>query len=139
MDALTTSFASKRRKPNNILKHDTSAADSFFAKWCEYLCPTSYLTKREISVLSSLLKHRWLLSKTILDPVLLDRDVMNDSTREKVLEELNITKENFYVIKNNLQKKNIIVDGTLNPKVIPNIRPDDNGCFQLVILLKDPA
>lgn len=63
--------------------------------------------------------------------------VMSESTREKVIAECNITQQHFYVVMSNLRKNKVIVNNTINPRLIPNIRKDDNGCFQLLILFKD--
>lgn len=36
----------------------------------------------------------------------------------------------------NLRKNKVIIGNNINPRLIPNIRKDDNGCFQLLILFK---
>lgn len=63
--------------------------------------------------------------------------VMSEMTKNKVIEECGITQSHFYVVMGNLRKNKVIEGNTLNPKLIPNIRKDDNGCFQLLILFKE--
>lgn len=129
----------KSKRPNNIIPVVTSMDKGFFRWWCMFLRPFSYLANREIDVLSSFLKQRWELSKHISDPAILDNMVMSNSTKEKVMEECNISKQHFHVILGNLKKHGVIVNNTINPKLVPNTRQDDNGCFQLLILFKDKS
>lgn len=123
-------------KPNNIVTVHTSEDLDFFKWWCVFLRSFINLTNREIDVIASFLKQRWELSKNISDPGILDTMVMSESTKNKVIEECNITQQHFYVVMSNLRKNNVIVNNTINPRLVPNIRKDDNGCFQLLILFK---
>lgn len=124
-------------KPNNIIPVEASLDTDFFLKWCSVLKMFVKLTERESEVVSCLLKHRWALQDTILDPALLDSALMSRDIQNKVAEECNMTKQHFYVVMNNLRSKGIIKNGILNPRLIPNTRKDDNGVFQLLILFKD--
>lgn len=128
----------KLHKPNNIVtvpvENDTS---SFFKWWCVFLRPFINLTNREIDVIAEFLKQRWELSKVISDPAVLDSMVMNDVTKQKVIDACNITQQHFYVVMSNLRKNNVIKGNIINPRLIPNIRQDDNGTFQLLILFKE--
>jgi predicted acylesterase/phospholipase RssA len=123
-------------KPNNIVTVPTSEDLDFFKWWCVFLRPFINLTNREIDVIASFLKQRWELSKNISDPAILDTMVMSEMTKNKVIEECNITQQHFYVVMSNLRKNNVIVNNTINPRLVPNIRKDDDGVFQLLILFK---
>lgn len=128
----------KVSKPNNIIPVMTDMATTdFFKQWCIFLRPLVKLTDREMDVISSFLKQRWELSKQILDPAILDTIVMSEETKKKVIDECNITLQHFYVVMSNLRKNNVIVNNVINPRLIPNIRKDDNGVFRLMILFKD--
>jgi hypothetical protein len=129
--------AGKLPKPNNIVTIPASLSSDFFKKWCVFLRPLINLTDREMDVIACFLKHRWELSKSISDPALLDKIVMSEDARKKVIKECNISLPHFYVIMSNLKKSKIIVDNVINPRLIPNIREDDNGFFQLLILFKE--
>lgn len=124
-------------KPNNIVTVPTSPGVDFFKWWCVFLRPFINLTNREIDVIANFLKQRWELSKSISDPAILDTMVMSEMTKNKVIEECKITQQHFYVVMSNLRKNKVIVKDTINPRLIPNIRKDDKGCFQLLILFKE--
>lgn len=124
-------------KPNNIVTVPTSPGIEFFKWWCIFLNPFIHLTNRELDVIAIFLNQRWELSKTISDPVILDTMLMSDTIKNRVMEECNIAPSHFYVIMSNLRKKNIIVNNTIQPRLIPNIRKDDKGCFQLLVLFKE--
>ena len=124
-------------KPNNIVVVPISMGIGFFRWWCNFLKSFISLTPRELDVTASFLKQRWELSKSIDDPSILDEMVMSESTKKKVIEECEITKQHFYVVMSNLRKNKVIINDKINSRLVPNIRKNDNGCFQLLILLKD--
>ena len=126
-----------RHKPNSLINVEGTPDKNFFKWWCIFLTPFVKLTPKEIDIIASFLKHRHELSKKILDPALIDSQLMSNDTKNKVIEECNITLAHFYVIMSNLRKNNIITESGINPRLIPNIRKDDNGYFQLLILFKD--
>lgn len=123
-------------KPNNIVTVPFKDDISFFKWWCVFLRPFISLTNREIDVIAEFLRQRYELSKVISDPIVLDSMVMNDTVKRKVMEACNITQQHFYVVMSNLRKNKIITGNVINPRLIPNIRKDDNGCFQLLVLFK---
>lgn len=128
----------KHRKPNNIIAVPVQADTSdFFRWWCIFLRPFINLTDREIDVISEFLKQRLELSKTTSDPKVLDTMLMTDAVKRKVIDACHITQSHFYVVMSNLRKHKVIVNGIINPRLIPNVRVDDNGVFQLLILFKD--
>lgn len=124
-------------KPNNIIPIPVSPGIEFFKWWCLILKPFIKLTNRERDVTANFLKQRYELSKTVSDPMILDTMIMSEPIKNKVIAECGITKAHFYVVMSNLRKGKIIVNDTINPRLIPNIRKDDNGCFQLLILFKE--
>lgn len=123
--------------PNDVICIPTSLETDFFKKWCEYRKPLTGLTSREMEVIASFLKQRWLLSKKVQDPVILDTMLMSNTCKQAVMEECKITMKHLYVILNNLKKAGILVNNAFIPRMIPNIREDDNGCFKLMILFVD--
>lgn len=127
----------KEHKPNNMIPVPVTTSMEFFRWWCIFLRPFINLTNREIDVIASFLKQRWELSKHISDPAILDTMVMSEDTKNKVIEECNITQQHFYVVMSNLRKHKVILGNVINPRLIPNVRQDDNGVFQLLILFKN--
>ena len=126
----------KLPKPNNIVTVTTSLDTDFFKWWCIFLRPFVKLTDKETEVIACFLKYRWELSKKTIDPAALDILLMSEDIKRKVIEECHITLQHFYVVMSNLRKNKIIVNNIINPKLIPNVREDDNGTFQLLVLFK---
>lgn len=124
-------------RPNNIVTVPTTDEMNFFKWWCIFLRPFIKLTNREIDVVASFLKQRWELSKHISDPTILDKVIMSEDTKLKVQEECSISSQHLYVVMASLREKKALINNVLNPRLIPNIRKDDNGFFQLLILFKE--
>jgi hypothetical protein len=127
----------KMPKPNNIFNVPVTMDTNFFKWWCVFLRPFVTLTDRETDVIASFLRQRWELSKNISAPQILDTMVMSEATKRKVIEECNISLQHFYVVMSTLRKKKVVVGNMIEPRLIPNIRVDDNGVFQLLILFKE--
>lgn len=119
------------KKPDSVVLVPGNV-DSFFRKWFEFLEPFHKLTAREMDVATAFVKQRYELGKVIKDTEILDREVMSDYTKRKVREECNITLPYFQVIMGKLRKSQIIVDGKLNPRFIPNISEDADS-FKLLL------
>lgn len=121
---------------NNVLRIPSKTSDAFFKYWVMFLKPFHKLTDREIDIVACFLKHRHELSKVIKDPDILDRVTLEEVTRKKVMQECNITLSYFTVLLSKLRKRQIIVDGRINPRFIPNIREDEKN-FQLLLLFNN--
>ena len=118
-------------RPNNVIGISTNL-ERFFRYWVEFLEPLHHLTEREIDVITCFLKKRYELSKDILDPVKLDKYLMNEETKAEIRDECGVSPAHFQVIMGKLRKRGIIKDGNIRPKFIPNIK-EDNGVFQLLL------
>ena len=119
---------------NNVIRIPTSL-DNFFRHWINFLSPFHTLTEREMDIVASFLKQRYLLSKVITDESILDKVVMSEDTKKKVREECNLTHSHFQVIMAKLRKSKVVDDNKLNPKFIPNIIEDDKS-FKLLMLFE---
>lgn len=141
MEGTTSGRANGRKlpKPNNIFTVPTTLNSGFFRWWCVFLRPFIELSNREADVVACFLKQRYELSKVILDPAVLDYQLMSSETKNRIVEECGITTANFYVIMGSLKKKGVMTDKGITPELIPNVRRDDNGVFQLLILFKEPV
>ena len=116
----------------NIYRIPTSLETKFFRYWCEFLEPLHKLTGREIDVISSFLKQRYLLSKVIQDEDILDKVLMSEDTKKKIREECSITLSHFQVVMSKFKKNKIIIDGKINKKLIPTVDIDATE-FKLII------
>ena len=121
----------KGNRPNNIITIPTTLND-FFRYWVEFLRPLHHLTDREIDVITAFLRKRYELSKVILDPIKLDKYLMNEDTKAEIRDECNISPAHFQVIMGKLRKSSVIVDGNIHPKFIPKIK-DEKEAFQLLL------
>ena len=126
-------------KPDNALNVPSKSLLEFFKWWCIIIRPFMALTDREADVVASFLNQRWeLINKSrITDPAILDTLVMSSETVDKVIKECNITKQHFYVVMNTLKKRKAVIEGRINPKLIPNLK--NEGLFKLTILFKKEA
>lgn len=125
----------KGNRPNNVISVQaslSSEANSFFRYWVEFLKPLHHLTDREMDVAVAFLKKRYELSKDILDPIKLDKYLMNEDTKAEIREECGISPAHFQVIMGKLRKSGIIKDGNIFPLFIPNVK-EDSGTFQLLL------
>ena len=123
------------RRANNVIRIPTSLQGKFFRIWIEFLTPLHNLTNREKDVVAAFIKARFELSKSISDPVWLDKVVMSDDTKKKVRDECNITLKHLQVVMKSLKESKVIIDGKINPKFIPKIR-EEKGYFQLLLLFE---
>lgn len=122
-----------KKRANNVIRIPTSLQGKFFRIWFEFLAPLHGLTNREMDVIASFVKQRFILSKSIKDEELLDQYVMSDSTKAKVKEECGVSDAFFHVIMGKLRKNKIIVGDRINPKLIPKDLNDGDTSFQLLL------
>lgn len=128
-------MGTKGNRPNNVISISASLSSetkNFFRYWVEFTKPLHRLTDREMDVVTAFLHKRYELSKDILDPVKLDKYLMNEDTKAEIRDECGVSPAHFQVIMGKLRKSGIIKDGNINPLFIPNIK-EDNGTFQLLL------
>ena len=129
----------KMPRPNNILRIVCDDNNDFFKWWCTLIRPlTKGLTNREMEVITSFLRQRWELSKHISDPAILDSVLMSEDTKRKVQEECHITLSHFYVVMSKLRNNGIIVNNTINPRLIPNIRNEEEDFLMMICIKGNP-
>lgn len=119
--------------PNNVIRIKSKLDTSFFKYWFHFLKAFHHLTNREIDVVACIVKERYLLSKVISDSNVLDSVLLSEKIKGKVKAECGITGSHFQAVLSHLRKKNVLVDGRINPKFLPNIR-EENGSFKLLIV-----
>lgn len=120
---------------DNAIRIPTSLDESFFKYWLKFLTPFHHLTPRAMDVAAAFLKHRYDLSKVILDANILESTVMGEDVKKKIMEELGITPAHFLVIMGKLKKSKFIQDNKINPRYIPRVTEENaNGSFNLVLL-----
>lgn len=125
-------------KPSCLIKVPSSADDgTFFQWWMRFLTPFHALTGREMDVAAALFQRRYELSKSVSDPILLDKLVVNSDSQAVVEKQLGLTHNYMKVILTKLRKCNVILEDRLNPKFIPNVTPDNSTEMFSVLLVFD--
>lgn len=119
---------------DNVIRIPCKVSGNFFRLWFQFLAPFHHLTDREMEVAACLVKHRYELSKVILDNDVLDKVVMSEDTKAKIREECEISLAHFQVIMGKLKKNKVVLENRINPKYIPNI--NNEGYFRLMFLFE---
>lgn len=124
------------KRPSCLIKVPSSLDDgTFFRWWIRFLSPFHSLTAREMEVTAALFHHRYELSKSVTDPLILDKLVLDDESRKTVSARMGISRNYMKLILVKLRKNNIIKDGRLNPKFIPDISMnEDKSSFSILIV-----
>lgn len=117
-------------KANNVIRIPTSK-DGFFKYWILFTRPFHSLTEKEMDVTASLLKHRYNLSKVILDDDVLDTVLFSEDVKNKIKAECDISSAFFQVILGKLRKVGILKEGKINPRFIPNFKDEED--FKLLL------
>ena len=123
----------KKGKINGVISIPASLEGSFFRYWLEFLSPFHKLTAREMDVATAFIKQRYLLSKAIKDDVILDKVIMSDEIKHKIMNDCKISSSHFQVIMGKLRKSKIIIDGRINPKFVPKNIEEGDSSFQLLL------
>lgn len=97
----------------------------FFDAWFQMLRPIHHLAGNEIRLLSTMVRMRYELAKKITDRDLLDEYMNTTEMRLKVREACGMKKSNYMVSMGKLRDRGAIVDGKINPRLIPNITGND--------------
>jgi hypothetical protein len=113
----------------------TATTRNFFRLWLEMIKPMHRLASKEIEVLAFLLMKRLELSKSIINGEILDRVLLSVETKREVQEGLNISKGHLQVILSKFHKNNIIKNGIINKKYIPNVEYDSKN-YKLILLFE---
>lgn len=103
----------------------------FFKLWLMILQPFLNLRNQEVAVLAKLLYYRHSISKEVKNKAIIDDLLFNTTTRKKIAAELKIKEYSFNNTLTALRKKKLIVNNSINSKVIPKVEEDFKN-FKLV-------
>jgi DNA-binding MarR family transcriptional regulator len=104
----------------------------FFSVWLQLLQPFLKLRDQELTVLASLLYYRYVIHQQVKSKTMVDELLFNTRTRKQIREELDIKNYSFNNILSALRKKGLIVNNTLNQKIVPILDTDEFDNFKLV-------
>lgn len=119
---------------NNInVKRIHTDARTMFRYWLEFLRPYHKLRTKEIEALSLFIYYRYELMKEVSNIDLVEKLLFSKGIRDKIKGDLggmgNVVFNNLL---SSLRKKKVLSkENKINPVLIPNMTPDDDG-FKLV-------
>lgn len=124
-------------KINNVVRVPCKSRTDFFRYWLLFLRPYHKLTEREIDVATAFLMHYYELEKIINDKGILNKVVMSEDIKKKIMEDCSISMPHFQVILGKLRKSKIIINNQLNPRFLPNIK-EGGPTFNLLLTFNFP-
>ena len=99
-----------------------------------FTAPLHKLRKKEIEILSIILRKRYELTKMINDDNMVDTFLLSKEIKEQIIEEAGESKSNFNVMLSNLRKQNVLIDGDkINKRFIPGLDMEGDK-FNLMII-----
>lgn len=124
-----------RRIADNVIPISTPLDISFFRAWLDFTAPLHNLTNSERQVMACYLKKHYELSKDVLKDSLLGSFLMSYEVKKEVMETCNIKPSSLQVILSKFRKTGLMVDGKINPKLIPAITKEveDSKEFRLMV------
>lgn len=96
------------------------STQGFFDAWFQMLRPIHKLANNEIKILSTMARFRYELSLK-MDKDILDEYMTTTEMRSKIREACGMSKSCYQVSIHKLKEKKALVDGKMNPKLIPNL------------------
>ena len=122
---------------DSAIRIPCSLGTDFFEKWFQILKPIHHLSNAELKLLAEFCRVRYEYSKKITDPEMLDKFIFSTETRNMVRENLNMPSSSFQVSMTKLKKANVIVNGHINPKILPKITNETDYKLLLYFDLHD--
>lgn len=114
-------------KPDTGVRIPASINKNFFEYWLDSITLLFKLTDKEKIVLACLLRKRYKLSKNIVNSEeLLSKVLFSDEVKAEVAEECGMDKQYLQVVLSKLRQKGAIKDGSIHPKLIPNLTHGQN-------------
>jgi len=111
----------RKAKIDSAIRIPCSLNTDFFEKWFQILKPIHHLSNAELKLLAEFCRVRYEYSKKISDQDMLDQFLFSADTKNMVRENLNMPSSSFQVSMSKLKKAKIIVDGKINPRLLPKI------------------
>jgi hypothetical protein len=124
-----------RRIADNVIPISTPLDVTFFRAWLDFTIPLHTLTNKERLVMAYYLKEHYELNKVVADDAILEQVLASISTKQKIMSACNLKASNLQVVLHKFKKLNLMVEGKINPKMIPAVTPEveESGEFRLMI------
>lgn len=126
-----------RRIADNVIPVSTPLDISFFRAWLDFTAPLHGLTNKERLVMAYYLKEYYELNKVITDNAILAQVLASTSTKQKIMEGCNLKASNLQVVLHKFKKNKLMVDGKIDPRLIPSITPEVEQTkeFRLMVVI----
>src|SRR5690606_26853431 len=110
-----------------------STEENFFWYYLTVLQPFLNLRKQEVQVLSKLLYYRYriMTQNNISNEIIVNDLLFGTQYRKKIRADLGLEDYSFNNILTSLRKKNIVIENSLNNKIIPKVENNFKN-FKLV-------
>ena len=124
-----------RRIADNLIPVSTPLNVTFFKAWLDFTAPLHNLTGKERVVMAHYLKKHYELSKVIMDNAILAQVLSDTSTKQEIMKACDLKASNLQVILHKFKKGKVLIDGVIDPKLIPAITPEveESGEFRLMV------
>lgn len=124
-----------RRIADNVIPISTPLDVSFFRAWLDFTTPLHGLTNKERLVMAYYLKEHYDLNKVVTDDAILAQVLSGISIKQKIMEACDLKPSNLQVVLHKFKKHKLMVDGKIDPKLIPAVTPEveEFGEFRLMI------
>ena len=99
---------------NNVIRIPANIKENFFRYWLEFLRPFHGLTEREMDVFSEMLRHRYELSFKVKDDIILDKLILGDEYRKRIIKDLGVSASHFQVMMSKFRRIHLIIDNIIN-------------------------
>ena len=125
-----------RRIADNLIPVSTPLNVTFFKAWLDFTVPIHGLPNRERVVMAHYLKKRYELSKVIMNDAILAQVLSDTSTKQEIMKACGLKASNLQVILYKFKKSKVLIDGVIDPRLIPDITPEveETGEFRLMVM-----
>lgn len=125
-----------KRIADNAIPVSTPLNVTFFKAWLDFIVPLHGLPNRERVVMAHYLKKHYELSKVIMNDAILAQVLSDTSTKQDIMKACDLKASNLQVILHKFKKNKVLVDGVIDPKLIPQITPEveESGEFRLMVV-----
>lgn len=124
-----------KRIADNVIPISTPLNVSFFKAWLDFTAPLHNLTGKERVVMAHYLKKHYELSKVIMNDAILAQVLSDTSTKQEIMKACDLKASNLQVILHKFKKGKVLIDGVIDPKLIPAITPEveESSEFRLMV------
>lgn len=124
-----------KRIADNVIPISTPLNVSFFKAWLDFTAPLHNLTSKERVVMAHYLKKHYELSKVIMNDAILAQVLSDTSTKQEIMKACDLKASNLQVILHKFKKGKVLIEGVIDPKLIPAITPavEESGEFRLMV------